>query len=230
MTEKESILSKIQKLLALSKSPVPAEANAAMAKAQELMLRHNIQVTEVEQKTGYDANSYTRENRGYDFRIDSKYIASVLSRFFFVKIIGDPQHQQFIMIGKKDNVAIAQFLWGHIRQRFDECWQAYKKQNRLQGIDGKKDYYYGLWVGLEQALSADRQRLNKEEGLIVVDDKGLMQFEREEVGKTHDKKKKLNLDDHGVIADGVRDGKNIRLGDRIGAAHGSNFTKTLNLN
>jgi hypothetical protein len=37
----EAIVDRIQKLLALATSPVPAEAQAAAAKAHELLTKHN---------------------------------------------------------------------------------------------------------------------------------------------------------------------------------------------
>jgi hypothetical protein len=228
--DKEAIAEKIAKLLRLSKSPNPNEANAALAKAQELMMRYNITASEHDDRKEYDRKDYTTERRAYDFRIDSKYIADILSTFFFVDVISITYAQQYMIVGKKENVAIAQFLWGRIRQKFDECWQEYKRQMGKRGIEGKKDYYYGLWVGLKMALEADRARLKKEEGLIVVDDKGLIRYKNETIGETKQSSRDLNLSDRSAINDGVEDGRNIRLNDRLTAGTESNFKKTLNLN
>jgi len=46
--EKDPIISKIQKLLALSKSPNRAEAEAALNKANEMLLRYNLELEDVE--------------------------------------------------------------------------------------------------------------------------------------------------------------------------------------
>lgn len=234
MTEKESILSKIEKLLALSKSPVPAEANAALAKAQELMLRHNIAEAEIHDKQadgGYSKGDFTDERIDYDFTIDKKYICDILQKFFFVKIVNYPQRRFYSIVGRKDNVAIAQFLRGHIKVKFDEAWQAYKSDRDLRGVEGKKEFYYGLWVGLSEKLKSEREVLKREEGLIVVDDKGLIRYMGEEYGKLKSATQRgSSLSDRSAIADGQAAGRNINLNDRIGAGNSNNYSKTLNLN
>ncbi len=45
--ENEGIIRKIQRLLALGQSPNEAEANLAMAKAQELLAKHNLEAAMV---------------------------------------------------------------------------------------------------------------------------------------------------------------------------------------
>lgn len=228
---KESILSKIQKLLALGQSSNQAEAEAALAKAQELMIRHNIEMQEVNEKTrGYVADDYTVDNVPYDFTIDKKYICDILRKFFFVDIVDEPRIHNFMIIGTKDNVAIAQFLRLHIRQKFNDCWQTYKIKNGLSGVDGKKNYYYGLWVGLCEKLQKERTILATEKGLIVVNDEGLAIFREENGLQSKRRSIRPDVDDQAAIEDGVKDGRKIKLNDRIGGGDNRNFTKTLNLN
>ncbi len=47
----DQILGKLQKLLALAKSPNPNEAGVALAKAQELMAKHSLSFTDLERHT-----------------------------------------------------------------------------------------------------------------------------------------------------------------------------------
>ena len=75
------LIEKIQKLLALSGSSNENEAKAAMTKAQELMLKHNIDMRSVKEHDSEYINelseAFKREHPSM------KYINSIIEKYFF---------------------------------------------------------------------------------------------------------------------------------------------------
>lgn len=176
MTEeqkKDTMMQKIEKLLALSQSSVPAEANAAIAKANELMFRYNISMSDIKDKT---LREYTEESVPYDFMIETKYIRDILVKYFFVQTIRVGYSLKWNILGTIENVAIAVYMYHHIKHKFAEAWQTFKKEHQKRGVEGKTDFYLGLWKGLGDKLASERDRLKKEEGLIWVSDPELKNF------------------------------------------------------
>lgn len=168
MTEElEGILVKIQKLLALGTSSNPNEANVAIAKANELLVKHNLSLLDVD--THKRAKQYTEAEFDYTFAIEEKYIRDILSRFFYVKAILIPYKHKWAIMGTTENVAVASYMRDHISHKFNGAWHNYKKANNVKGIAGKTDFYRGLNSGLKEKLESERSRLVKEYGMIVLD-------------------------------------------------------------
>ena len=223
MTEaQESIVEKIKKLLALATSPVPAEAEAAMAKAQELMIRYNISVADTHTK---ELSGYTKEDLRYDFMIDTRFICDILQRFFFVEIIRHPYNKTYSILGKKENVEVALYLRHHIAHQFLACWHNYKKVNKVRGVHGKKDYYIGLHRGLSAKLEAERTKLSTEQGLIVVADPKVKEFVASIYNKIkYTKAKQERIANGEAYHAGRADGEKIQL--RAGLRPSTTNTQT----
>src|SRR4051812_38646692 len=84
----DRILERIRKLLALAGSPNQHEAELAMRKAHELMLRHNIEVTAARAERSYQVR-YVGDPQKRGTRVESE-VAGLLLEFFFVKVIRVP--------------------------------------------------------------------------------------------------------------------------------------------
>jgi len=223
----DKLIDRLKKLLALAESPVQAEAEAAMAKAQELMVRHNISIDDTKKNNLTD---YTDESIDYDFMIDTKYICDLLGRFFFVRIINTPTAHRYRIIGTKENVEIAQYMRHHIKNQFHACWLAYKTLNGLRGVSGKASYYYGLWVGLSDKLTAERTRLKVEEGLIAVADPKIDEYIQQEIGKVKTAKAKaIEVSDREHAQAGHADGKKISLNAGLRSATTNNTQRVARL-
>src|SRR4051812_35259454 len=87
--ETDRVLDRIRKLLALAGSPNQHEAEVAMRKAHELMLRHNIEVAATRQaKHSYEVRHLGDPNRR-GTRVEAE-IAALLFELFFVKVLRAP--------------------------------------------------------------------------------------------------------------------------------------------
>ena len=164
----ESIEKKISKLLALSESSNPNEAKAALLKAQELMLKHNISMTHMDHK---DRIVIER----IDMRPQKPYIrmAAIIANNFRTKTWFGRNHISFI--GYADDVMASSSCLDFLVKKSSSCFSQYIYEN---GGEGCKSRYYGClrvmyrhWMdgficGLEESF--EMRRSNPEYELMVV--------------------------------------------------------------
>ncbi len=220
----EKVLEIVKKLLALGTSPNQNEANAAIAKANELMLRHNLSMGDVESLNLAD---YGEKDVNYDFTIETKYIQDLLKRYFFVEIFLTPGLKKWTVCGTKENVEIALYMFSYIKNQFSSAWLTYKKLNEIEGIKGKTDFYYGAWQGLRTKLEDERSRLKQEEGLIWLGDPKLKEY----MDENHGRLRKASGSNHRMSGDarakesGYEAGKSMNLSK--GISHGATKQKLI---
>ncbi|MDR0621633.1 MAG: DUF2786 domain-containing protein [Deltaproteobacteria bacterium] len=160
---------KIKKLLALSGSPEPHEAEAALTKASELMAKHNI-----------DSASVLAEAEDFEIwrlplkskRVDRKFsmIASILQGHFFVRAVictrYDPSvcedHKCIDLIGRPANLSMANHVYHYLDERAESLWEKHKPMaahRGEKGIGAKTAFITGLLHSLDTKLTkAERER------------------------------------------------------------------------
>lgn len=92
-SENHKILDKVHKLLALAQSPNEHEAQNAMAKAHEFLLKHNLSLLDVQTKWNYIHKQIGEVGRRNPIKT---IISAIITRFFFVEAIwtfGYDQHK-----------------------------------------------------------------------------------------------------------------------------------------
>jgi hypothetical protein len=109
----ENVVGLIQKLLALSKSPNENEAAAAMAKAQELLIKYNLDMATVQTPTKQDSDEAGMMNEIVDFSDFEKWqsiLINAVSTRNFCKIIRI-SGEEFHILGKKANVRSVEAMY-----------------------------------------------------------------------------------------------------------------------
>lgn len=149
------ILDKIRKLLALSKSPNENEAAVALAMAQELMLRYNIDNIDLEQES-------TEDIIEIDFKISYQAEESSLrfvywlGKAFFVKPIlikrnigqDKIKFERYIrFIGKQADVAVTTYVFSYMMTILDNKGKEYTKKIKI-----RKDYDFGFVTAVCEKL------------------------------------------------------------------------------
>jgi hypothetical protein len=180
----EKLIEKIQKLMALATSPNENEAKAASAKAHELMIRHNLQMSELEVKPEVGVETFHQaDNNIISFK--DKLIAGILNEYFNVYIIINTSGKgQFFgnkfmrpkslkIAGTKENIEIAKYVFEYLSIAFDKCWNDYRKASKAKA-SAKKPFYVGLANGFKETLKFS-QKACEEKGLVVVKDPTLKQ-------------------------------------------------------
>ena len=159
-TEK-SIIQRIRKLLTLANNSgaTEAEAQNAMAMAQRLMIKYNISTAsigvnntvETDIKQEFYMKRKTAQNPA------DREIVRILERFYNVKIFfhSGIEGYYLMMIGTPENIEIAKYVHGYLRNVFFKCWNEYK---RTVDFGNERTYYCGLRMGLYGKLEqAERE-------------------------------------------------------------------------
>ncbi|MBK7584100.1 MAG: DUF2786 domain-containing protein [Myxococcales bacterium] len=177
------MLERVAKLLALAESSNEHEAQAAMAAAQRLMLKHNIEhVT----RRGTDVYSFrhvgTPTGRvGEHERI----LAAIIGDHFFVEVIWVPvwrplegrRGSVLEICGTVENLELAAYVHGFLLQTSERLWRDYKRAQRLGANAERRTFLSGVMTGFRDKLRSE-QRKHAAEGLVWVGDGDLEQFYR----------------------------------------------------
>lgn len=223
----DTVLDKIRKLLRLadtSRGATEHEAKVALAKAHELMTRHNIDaaVLRMEREgngnAGFTVNS-TKVDLPKVLNPADLLILSLLQNHFNVRVILMPGHKQtpVDIIGTPVDVEYAVFVFHFLRGTFFRCWNEFK---RTTHNPDKKSYYRGLHDGLKAELNAAKRRAEESYSadqrgkyeLMIVDAKALIdQHVAEKYGKLRNRRQTNRRVDSESYVAGKTKGASIRI-------------------
>jgi hypothetical protein len=179
----DRILERIRKLLALAGSPNQHEAEMAMRKAHELMLRHNIEVTAARAERNYEVRHLgDAGKRGT--RVESE-VAGLLLEFFFVKVIRVPVYlpltgksgSVYEIAGTHANVEMASHVYAFLLATAERLWHENRHDARVRNGRDRLAYQSGVIRGFRDKLLSERVDL-KQTGLVWVGDNDLERFYR----------------------------------------------------
>lgn len=179
----DRVLERIRKLLALAGSDNQHEAEIAMRKAHELMLRHNIEVASANAALGYEV-CLVGDPAKRTSAVESE-IASLLSELFFVKVIQLPVYlplagkrgSLFELTGTRPNLAMASHVYAFLLATAERLWRDNRDDARVQSGRDRLAYQAGVIRGFRDKLVAERSSLAGT-GLIWIGDADLEQFYR----------------------------------------------------
>jgi len=235
--EGRRFFAKVEKLLALARSPNEHEAALAMQKANDLIERYNLQQMTAEQERRYTHVIITRHKK----RIEGwqRSICTILRDFFYVKIVqsdlydpfSDQRHKSIELFGLAENVAVAEYCYHFLERELEYLWGQNKGRFTGRTVTERKSYYLGVLHGFYQKLQAQQPaRPHPSErhsakattcALIVAADRGLADFINQRFPRLRTVQRygaRINLStyDHGAA-----DGKNIILHKGVGSQDGN---------
>jgi predicted SprT family Zn-dependent metalloprotease len=179
----QHVVERIARLLALAESPNRHEAEAAMAAAQRLMLKHNLEVV--------------RDRRGADYGFahlgkptgrvgeHERLVAMILGKHFFVEAIWVPVYRPaegkrgsvLEICGSRANLAIAEYVHGFLHETAERLWRDHKRAARLASDRDRRTYLAGVMVGFADRLGRQETK-SRSEGLVWVKDGDLAGYFR----------------------------------------------------
>ncbi|MBA3459378.1 MAG: DUF2786 domain-containing protein [Deltaproteobacteria bacterium] len=172
------MLDRIRKLLALAGSPNQHEAEMAMKKAHELMLRHNIDDARARIAHEYEVR-HLGDPHKRGTRVEAE-IACLLSECFFVKVIRVPVYlpltgkrgNVYEIAGTNANVEMAAHVHAFLLATAERLWRANRSDARVRSGRDRQSYQAGVVIGFREKLRAERTEL-RGTGLVWVGDRGL---------------------------------------------------------
>jgi hypothetical protein len=180
----DKVVERIARLLALAESPNRHEAEAAMAAAQRLMLKYNL-----------DAASATR-TRAYAFlhlgrptgRVleHERLVAMILGKHFFVEAIWIPVYRPLEgkrgsvleICGTPSNLAIAEYVHGFLHQTAERLWFEHRRSCGIASNRERRSYLAGVMTGFADKLRRQEAK-SRGEGLVWVGDGQLAHYFRQ---------------------------------------------------
>lgn len=188
MDNREDIIDKIRKLLALSKSPYQHEAELAMAKVNEIMTKYQIQMSEVDvsQVSAQEAVLGEDINVSETYRSFVREIAAAAGELFDTRVVRTGSQSGFAYVGLREDIRLSQimfeYLWGSWLSIVSEDTKAWKRSVEVMGKVRQyevKQYKIGHGQGFSmivleraRALASQRKAQVKATGtsLIVLKD------------------------------------------------------------
>ncbi len=171
--EESSVLRKVQKLMALAASSNKHEAEQAMIKSQQLLLKHNI---ESHGLTGANDDKIFLKRIMKQRRENAKMrsIANILGTFFVSTIYcraGDFLYLE--ILGDAVNIEIAEYVAGVLDRKLDHLWEEARIQGGLKGLIAKNSFFRGIAKGYCNKIHALKKEYREEtvSALMVIEKK-----------------------------------------------------------
>jgi hypothetical protein len=208
----DRVLDKIRKLLALAGSDNQHEAEMAMRRAHELMLRHNIEAAAAQQR--YEVRHVgTPSLRTSSVEAE---IVGLLTEFFFVEVIRIPifvpregRHAHvYEVMGTHANVEMAAHVFAFLLATAERLWQENRRDARVRSGRDRLSYQSGVIGGFREKLLAERKQLAGT-GLVWVGDGALHDFYRTRYPRIRTVRRSIRLS-HAHAA-GREAGRNVVL-------------------
>jgi len=167
-------LTRISRLLALAESPNRHEAEAAMAAAQRLMLKHNLEAVRTHAARAYGFAHLGRPTGRVGEH--ERLVAMILGKHFFVEAIWVPVYRAregkrgslLEICGTYANLSIAEYAHGFLHGTAERLWTDHK---RAQGLTERerRTFLAGVMAGFADKL-ARQEATSRADGLVWVKD------------------------------------------------------------
>ncbi len=156
----EKLLAKLQKLMALSESTNTHEAELAMSKANELLIKHNLDRLEVDQDDEvvyvlpvmFSAKSNAKMHAVYE----------ILKTFYVAPVFTKRQGQVALdIVGDQASVKIAEYVSFFLQDELERLWIKAKKENDLKGLRAKNSFFSGVARGYVEKIQNSQKEFHQ---------------------------------------------------------------------
>jgi len=174
-----TVLTKIKKLLALSTSSNPNEAALAAAKAQELLMQHNLTMSQVE--THGQESQYCEAFVKTGSRVWRRLLLAVIARNNFCEMVYDPRIKSAVLIGEPQNQEVVIYLHSYLIGQLEPmAASAYKLSGTMMHAKSWLDsFYIGAMESIKHRLETQKREMaaasNACKSLVIVKDAELKQ-------------------------------------------------------
>lgn len=176
----DRVLARVRKLLALAASSNQHEAESAMQRAHELMLRHNLDAADAAADRTFEVRHVGDPSRR-GTQVEAA-IVGLLSEFFFVRALRLPVYlpragkrgHLYELCGTRGNLELAVYVHAFLLGTAERLWTERRADPRVRGRD-RIAYQTGVIRGFHDKLRADRRSLAGT-GLVWRPDAALTDF------------------------------------------------------
>lgn len=166
----ERILEKVKKLLSLAQSSNTHEAELATVKANELLLRHNLDYLKDRVEPIYMDRLLLQKRK--DSKLSAIY--EILKHFVVRPVISMGKNSCCLEVsGSLTNVKLAGYVANFLDQELEHLWEVARKEHGLSGLREKNSFFLGVAQGfdLKMKKSKDSYSAEDKKALMVVEQK-----------------------------------------------------------
>lgn len=181
--ESDRIADRIARLLALAESANVHEAEAAMAAARRLLLKHNVELSQRRAPLGHGWKHLGRPSG----RITEaeRILSVILGEHFFVEAIWIPVYRPLEgkrgsvleICGTEQNLQIAEYVHGYLTSTAERLWNEHKNETATRSNRDRRTFLAGVMTGMNDKLTRENKKSQKE-GLVWVKDADVVRFFR----------------------------------------------------
>jgi predicted SprT family Zn-dependent metalloprotease len=225
IAETSSTFRKIQKLMALATSSNQNEAELAMIKSQQLLLKHNVELKSLNLLNDDDDEKIFLKRILKQKKSDAKMqaIAKILNTFFVNTVYNHCQsHTHLEIVGSLVNLEIADYVAGVLQHELDRLWdQARKQHSYLRGLVAKNSFFLGIAKGYCLKIEALKHEYTHDvnNALVVIEKKLLDAEALIYSGLTRRRSSRQFCPDSSNL--GEQMGKKLNFNPAVGRAQGS---------
>ncbi len=159
----------VKKLLSLADSPNENEAQAAVNKAQRLLLEYNIDLVESDADRGFERRQLGPvKGRHPAWEL---WLAMILNEFFFVEVLWtrsyaashDRRGTVLEVYGTQTNLDMADYVHAYLSQLLERLWADYRRARSLRDNRERMRYFAGVLQGFHGKLGQQRVELDEPE-------------------------------------------------------------------
>ncbi|URA07180.1 protein of unknown function DUF2786 [Xanthomonas phage Mallos] len=158
-TRREKLISRLKKCLALSASPEPHEAAAALRQAQKLM--RELDLTEADLLGLELADALVKTREGFGACRTMNFLTSIIQDAFGVQCIyernpGTANRLNVRYVGPRDKVLLAEYSHKVVWRAMQSSWDTIlMRWPRLKGDGGKRQAFHIGWLcGVREKIEA----------------------------------------------------------------------------
>ncbi|MBU5438929.1 DUF2786 domain-containing protein [Tissierella sp. MSJ-40] len=215
----ENIILKIKKLLSLGESNNKNEAEVALLKAQELLVKHKLSLKEIEENETENLK-VIKKKTNVTFRTGKwkGILAGLIADNFNCYCYYNTRYShRIVFLGKEEDVSICELLLTYAIDTIESTCKrlAYKYSKNGYSVKGlTNDYALGFIDGLYKQFERQK-RENQEWGIMLVKDK---EVQEEYDNINFDRVINSDIKVQGfseLYVEGLEDGENFKINNRV---------------
>ena len=166
------LIQRLQKVRALTDSSVPGEAAAAAAKLQEILLKYNLEMEDIEEDSPVSDDKYVKEELELGVTSGNminwrRILLSGIARSLMCAAFGYQGTRQMVIVGQRHNIEMSRHFYDYLSSEIDRLadatWMKARNRTREHARSWKSSFYNGAVDIVVQRLEEKYQQVSKQD-------------------------------------------------------------------
>ena len=219
----EDLVQRLQKVRALTESSVPGEAAAAAAKLQEILLKYNLEMEDIEEDSPTSDDRYVKEELELGVTSGNminwrRILLSGIARSLMCAAFGYQGTHRMVIVGQRHNIEITRhfydYLSSEISRLADVTWVKARNRTREHARSWKSSFYNGAVDIVVQRLEEKYRQVSKQDShtqaLVLKNERDLDEAVGHLIGRVRKNTVRQRYSEAGYSR-GTRVGKRVNL-------------------